>query len=423
MRKHNYRSVDVKKIDRQKLLEKIAGQAIVIGVDVAKEEMYATLMDDCQEGKLTIKWHHPSETMQFVDLVTCLPARSVEAAMEPSGTYGDSLRYQLLEAGCPVYRVSPKRSHDAAEVYDGVPSIHDAKSAAIIAKLHLDGASELWPLRSARERGLAALNKVLKIHDEAFHRNLNRLEAEIARHWPEVTEYLSLDRASLLELLIEFGGPDKVSEQPGKARSLLRRVGGNLLKQEKIEAVIKSAQATLGVPLIDEERRYLRCLARETRRSQQEADKARLEFERDSRDELAVAAMSPVIGKLTAAVLYSCLGDPANYDSASSYLKACGLNLKERSSGKHKGELKIAKRGPSEVRRYLYLAVLRLIQQDAVFNAWYIRKIKRDGGKHKGRALVALMRKLVKGLWHVSQGEVFESGKLFNLRRLHLSAA
>lgn len=87
MRKHNYRSVDVKKIDRRKLSEKIAGQAIVIGVDVAKEEMYATLMDDRQEGKLTIKWQHPTETMQFVDLVRGLPARSVEAAMEPSGSY------------------------------------------------------------------------------------------------------------------------------------------------------------------------------------------------------------------------------------------------------------------------------------------------------------------------------------------------
>jgi hypothetical protein len=50
--------------------------------------------------------------------------------MESSGTYGDVLRHQLLEQGVPVYRMSGKRTHDAAEVYDRVPSLHDAKSAA-----------------------------------------------------------------------------------------------------------------------------------------------------------------------------------------------------------------------------------------------------------------------------------------------------
>ena len=41
---------------------------------------------------------------------------SVTAVMESSGTYGDVLRHQLLEHGVPVYRVSGKRTQDAAEV-------------------------------------------------------------------------------------------------------------------------------------------------------------------------------------------------------------------------------------------------------------------------------------------------------------------
>ena len=77
--------------------------------------------------------------------------------MEPSGSYGDAFRHFLWGRGIPVYRVSAKRSHDAAEVYDGVPSSHDAKSAAIIAKLHRDGASELWPLRTESQRDLRAM--------------------------------------------------------------------------------------------------------------------------------------------------------------------------------------------------------------------------------------------------------------------------
>jgi len=59
--------------------------------------------------------------------------------MEPSGTYGDALGWQLREAGIELYRVAPKRVHDAAEVYDGVPSLHDAKAAYLIGRLHLQG--------------------------------------------------------------------------------------------------------------------------------------------------------------------------------------------------------------------------------------------------------------------------------------------
>ena len=62
--------------------------------------------------------------------------------MEPSGTYGDVLRHQLKSDDFPVFMVSGKRTHDAREMFDGVPSLHDAKAAAIIARLHADGLSK-----------------------------------------------------------------------------------------------------------------------------------------------------------------------------------------------------------------------------------------------------------------------------------------
>ena len=39
----------------------------------------------------------------------------------------------------------------------------------------------------------------------------------------------------------------------------------------------------------------------------------------------------------------------------------------------------------------------------------------RDGGRFKGRAVTAVMRKVVKALWHVARGEPFDSRKLFKL--------
>jgi transposase len=48
------------------------------------------------------------------------------------------------------------RRNDAAKVYDSVPSLHDANSAAIIAKLHIDGGSTPWALLSEDKRELKA---------------------------------------------------------------------------------------------------------------------------------------------------------------------------------------------------------------------------------------------------------------------------
>ena len=119
----------------------------------------------------------------------------------------------------------------------------------------------------------------------------------------------------------------------------------------------------------------------------------------------------------TAAVLVKGGGDPTEYPSPAQWLKGLGLNLKERSSGKHKGKLKITKRGSGQARRWLYYVVLRLIQKDSVVKAWYGCKVTRDGGV-KMKALIAIMRKVAACLWHVAQGKEFDTKKLFDAHRL-----
>lgn len=90
--------------------------------------------------------------------------------------------------------------------------------------------------------------------------------------------------------------------------------------------------------------------------------------------------MAEVVGSTTSAVLLATQGSPLNYPEARSYQKSFGLNLKERSSGKHRGQLKITKRGSSLARHYLYFAALRLMDRDPVVRHWCERKAQRDGG-------------------------------------------
>lgn len=175
--------------------------------------------------------------------------------------------------------------------------------------LGVDEASEEWPLPEKAQRELRAAIKTMEIYDDAYYRNINRLESLLARHWPEVTRHLKLTSVTLLELIIAFGGPDRVAAEPEKAAELMRRVGRSNLLLEKIDKVVESAQQSLGVPCIEEERRHLIELCSETRSLQQKASSAQDRVERLTLDTESVDAMVDVIGKKTAAVLHSELGD------------------------------------------------------------------------------------------------------------------
>jgi len=421
-----YRITRVNKFDWESVVEDVEDQSVVIGVDVAKEKMVAVVMDEGEAILKTVGWSHPTQTLEFIAFLEALRgggAASVLVAMEPSGVYGDALRWQLLLAGFEVSRVSPKKSSDSAEIYDGVRSSHDAKSAAIVAWLHFHGKSEPWPVKSDHERALKAALWVLEVHAKQFRQNRNRLEAMTARYWPELTLQLDLDSATLLELLMEFGGPAEVAARSTDARALMRRVGGSMLKAEKIAAVLRSASATTGMPQIDEEIRLVKAIATEARRNQHEERSARRQVEKLAGSEGSTRHMQPVIGKTTAAVVVAAAGDPLNYESPQALVKSLGLNLREKSSGKKQSALHITKRGSGTARMFLYMAALRLIKDDPVVKAWYAKKVARDGGKAKIKAVVAVTRKLVLALWHVARGDDFDAAKLFDTRRLSIPSA
>ncbi len=102
----------------------------------------------------------------------------------------------------------------------------------------------------------------------------------------------------------------------------------------------------------------------------------------------------------------------SRYTNSRSYCKALGLNLKERSSGQHKGQLKITKRGSGPARRDLYLATLRLINHNEMVSTWYEKKVQAQGGRGKLKIVVALMRKLSRALRHLARGQAFDARRL-----------
>jgi transposase len=411
MKKHIYRTKKINAIDWIQMKEQLQGSAVVFAIDVAKEKQYALLANADSSVSELLSWNHPEQTREVLTHLENL-ACPLTVVMESTGTYGDALRYQFRYSGFEVNQISAKRVSDARELYDGVPSLHDAKSATVIMRLHRDGLSTPWRESNDTERELDALRREYDLHQSQYQRNKNRLEAYLSRHWPEVLPLLPLDSVTLESLLIEYGSPEQIAKNTEEASKNMRLWGKSQLKDEKIAVVIQSAVNTLGQPCIEAERRYLQALTAEMRHSRQQQKEVKDVLEATVKADTGLSKLTCVIGLITTAVLLSCRLDPRNFINARSFQKALGLNLKEKSSGRDIGRLKITKRGCSIVRRYLYFAALRLINNDPVVKAWYQQKVD---ARAKNKTIIALMRKLAKALWYVARGERFDATKLLSV--------
>lgn len=417
MKSRSYKIADVKSLRLPDVKAALSSsKRAILGIDVAKSEVVVSIGGDDGKSIVVFKAKQPAELPLLFEVATELGASGyqVELAAESTGTYSDVLAYQTQQRKLPMYQVSTKFVHDAKELHDGVPSKHDAKDASLILWLHKEGKSRPWVALEESQRRAKAVVARREIYVHEHVANAGRLEALLARHWPELLGLSVAIGVLLLKLLMEFPSPQRIAANQEEAMRLLRRHRS----ADKMSAVVASARTSQGVVMIEEEEIEIRELAKQMlaqRRQIEDIDKELRALL--VRDPVAVR-LAALVGPTTAMVLVADLGNLCAYVCARALEKACGLNLRECSSGKRKSGLHITKRGPPRVRQYLYLAGLRLLKSDPIVRAWYASRVAR--GQAKMAAVIAVVRKLVRSLFFVARGEAFDAKKLFDVRRLDL---
>jgi transposase len=414
MKRKAYRSTEVKQVLLEQVLRVAPPGPVSIGLDVGKFEIFVVVR--WADGTFERPWKaaNPSEVEFLVGvLVVLAAARVVTVSMESTGTYGDALRGKLSAAGLVLQRVGGKAASDYAEIFDGVPSQHDGKDAAVIAELAAFGKSRPWPYREPSEADAAIAYWVNWLDAQQSIQKLwaGRLEALLARHWPECTRLLKLNSVTLLSALAHYGGPAKLAQDPS-ASAQLAKWGHGHLSPTKIALVVASAAQTVGTLQVAREAQQMQEYARLALGAYRESEQARGRLAEAAAENEVLKRQALVVGEATACVLWVALGDPRDYPCGEAYRKAMGLNLTERSSGKYQGRLKITKRGPSIVRRWMYFAAMRTVQ-DAPVRCWYEAKKAKDKACGMG-ALIAVMRKLALASYAVgARGDAFDPARLF----------
>jgi len=424
-----YKSVPVKNVSLRFLKNVARRSTIYVGIDIGKYKLYVTVRWTPPRSKAVV-YEHPwfvENTREIPALVAKLRKiankNKLIVGIESTGSYGDPLRQALADAEIVVHQVRTKVTHDYAEVFDGVPSQHDGKDAAIIAELVSQGKSTIWSYESQSETENEIryqVKKMIDIHKE-IKRMQGKLEGLLARYWPEITSILALTSITLLKLLRYYGGPGTLHQDKESAQKI-RQFSNSRINEEKSKDIRNAAKQTCGVRQGTWDMQTCKDIAirmLELHKQSGSCKKRLKTLVEQSCTQLQ--RLSKILGVGTASVVWCHIGDPRRYHCSDAWIKAMGLNLVERSSGEYQSEVRISKRGDSETRRWLYMSALRWIQQSPV-KQWYQRKKlqtgkKIPGEKNKltgGKAVVAVMRKLLKGLWYAIVHDIpFDGEKLF----------
>jgi transposase len=414
MKRKAYRGTRVNDVNWEQLGQRKEGVGITLGIDIGKRDVWPV----CRwaDGRFERPWRvkNPDEIPTLIALVKQMSVgRELVVAMESSGTYADALRQALADSQIKVVRVGGKAAHDYAEIFDGVPSQHDGKDAAVVAELAALGKATPWEYRAPDpwEQELNYWVEWMVAHRQMLTIWQGRLEGLLARHWPEATGVLKLSSGTLLRVLKQYGDPQALAADP-EAGKLLARWGGAFLTPEKIERLRACAGSSVGVRVGAWEQRQIQAYAERALAARQQASHAQWQLRRLAEGHPVLQAQGKVVGIPTACVLWTSTGDPRDYDSAAAYRKAIGLNLVERSSGAYQGRVRISKRGSPRSRQWLYFAVLRLVQKCGV-RPWYEAK-KARAEEDARRAVVAVMRKLAVALYYIGvHNEEFQPRRLF----------
>ena len=239
-----YRATRVNEVNWEQLARGKEGLGVTLGIDVGKFDLWVI----CRwaDGRFERPWRvkNPWEIPTLVGVLKQVKAdRKLVVALEPSGTYGEALRQALGDNGIEVQRVGTKASHDYAEIFDGVPSQHDGKDAAVVAELAELGKAKPWAYEAADswEEELAYWVEEMVAQRQMLMPWQGRLEGLLARHWPEASQVLKLSSGTLLRIMKRYGSPQALAAD-GDAATQLARWGRSLLSSAKIEELLTGAQ-------------------------------------------------------------------------------------------------------------------------------------------------------------------------------------
>ena len=416
-------------------INQVSEQTLVIGVDIASELNYARAFNwrGIEKGKV-FKFLNNLEGFQAFNewsrqLMSDNKLTNLMVAVEPTGHYWFGLADYLKEVKIKLVLVNPFHVNRAKELDDNHPSKTDAKDPKTIAKLVIEGRY----MEPYIPEGVYADLRILNNCRQKVTKSMISLENQLKR-WFKIyfPEYLSvfgnmsgqgsmvvLEKAVLPEDIISLGaeGINKLWRE-----RKLRAVG--LKRAESLyEAAVTSIGRKEGSVGAKAE---FRMLWEDYCRKSGQLEKLNNELEGLLKQVPQAEEVLKIkgIGVVSVAGFFAEVGDLRRFESPKQIQKLAGLAIRENSSGKHKGQTTISKRGRARLRALLFNAAITLVGRNSAFKSiheYYIGR--KDSPLKKKQSIVAVCCKLIRIIYAVCKHKkAYDEGKMLrDIRREQLA--
>jgi transposase len=350
----------------------------------------------------------------------------IVVGFESSGPYAEPLFHYLRKKPVKLVQVNPFHTKRVKELTGNSPNKTDRKDPRVIA----DVISLGHALTLVVPKGAAAqLRRLTQARERAIKRRtaaLNQLQDLIFIIFPEFCNIIkNISTKTAFYLIDKYPDPQSIVALGLEGlTAIIKTISRGKLGPQKAEALFHAARQCSGV---QEGKRSI-LLEIEYLISQIGADHrfiANLEKEMEKHLEEIPYSHSILsikgIGKVTAAGLIGEVGDFRAFGTISEITKLAGLDLFEISSGKHKGQRRISKRGRGLLRKLLYFGAINMVKTNGILHEPYQQMVGR--GMQKMKALVAMARKLLRIIFALARDNALYEENHGGICNQHLKLA
>lgn len=391
-------------------INQVTEETLVIGIDIAKRTHYACFVDD--RGRVLQKSFSVQQSKDgfesfYQRILKAMKEHGkteVLVGIEPTGHYWLNLAYFLDDVGIPLVMTNPMHVKRSKELDDNLPTKNDRKDALVIARLLKDGRFSYPRILKDFEAELRAGSTFRGKLTEEMGSLKNQMIRWLDRYFPEFTQvFPSFGKLALAALECTPFPSDLVDRQSDEVLDLYRKVEGLKSPQKpKASRLIELAAQSIGVTEGREMARLeIATLVRRFHQLEQDIEditQRLIELVQGS-EEYEWLSTVQGLGDVTIVDLLAEIGSFSHYQDPRQLIKLAGLTLRENSSGQHKGQKRISKRGRRKLRALLFRVMMPMIRHNEAFRKMHEYYTNRTSNPlRKKQSIVVLCGKLLKVL-------------------------
>ena len=383
--------------------KKINKKSMIVALDVAQEKhvVYIRCSGGREEKPFVVfnrreeyeqMWERISQTKEAYGL------EEIVVGFESTGPYAEPLVHYLMKKEVKLVQVNPMHTKRVKEIRGNSPNKTDEKDPQVIADI-----IELGNYLSVviPEGTSAELRRLTQARERAVERRtmlVNQVHGLVSVVFPEFVMVMKDIKTKTAQYLLKHCPRPQDIVELGYERLVetLKKISRGRMGKDRAEALYEAAVNTVGViegqgSMVFEIKQLVVGIE-ETERWIEEIEEKMREYLKEipySRWMLSIQG----VGEVTVAGLIGEVGDFTKYRTIAEITKLAGLDLFEVSSGKHKGERHISKRGRPLMRKLLFYAAINVVRKGRIMHERYERYVQR--GIPRIKALTAIARKLL----------------------------